>query len=107
MGDKDWHEAWERNEIGFHQSSTNSYLSQFGERVWGQTPGRVLVPLCGKSLDMVHLAETASHVVGVEFVAKAVEDFFTERGLSQTSPLNRSPAMCPARTRCSQPTCLP
>lgn len=81
MSDKDWADAWNRNEIGFHQSRTNAYLADHGQTVWGDSPGRVLVPLCGKSLDMVHLAETAEHVVGVEFVEKAVQDFFTEQGL--------------------------
>ena len=44
--------------------------------------GRVLVPLCGKSLDMVFLAERADAVVGVEFVEKAVSDFFVEHDLA-------------------------
>lgn len=81
MSDKDWADAWNNNQIGFHQSQTNAYLAAHGKAVWGDTPGRVLVPLCGKSLDMVYLAQTAEHVVGVEFVDKAVQDFFTEQGL--------------------------
>lgn len=82
MGDKDWADAWERGDIGFHQSTTNDFLRRFGPLVWGMNPGRVLVPLCGKSLDMVHLAETANAVVGVEFVEQAVQEFFAERELT-------------------------
>lgn len=81
MGNKDWADAWKRGEIGFHQHKTNDVLVRFGESIWGQSPGRVLVPLCGKSLDMVHLGATATAVVGVEFVEQAVAEFFTEREL--------------------------
>lgn len=92
MSDKDWADAWNNNQIGFHQSQTNAYLAAHGKAVWGDTPSRVLVPLCGKSLDMVYLAQTAEHVVGVEFVDKAVQDFFTEQGLDAevtSEPLQR------------------
>ena len=44
--------------------------------------GRVYVPLCGKSLDMVFLAARAGEVVGVEYVEQAVVEFFAERGLT-------------------------
>jgi len=91
MVDKDWEEAWERNEIGFHQSRGNGDLVEYGERVWGPTPGRVLVPLCGKSHDMTHIASTATHVVGVEFVEKAVQDFFAELDLSPTVSIEPVP----------------
>jgi len=51
-----WHQRWANNQIGFHQSRANPYL----QRYWQQlniVPGtRVLVPLCGKSLDMNWLA---------------------------------------------------
>ncbi len=81
MSDKDWADAWEHGQIGFHQSETNDFLARLGEQVLGETPGRVLVPLCGKTLDMVHLANTADAVIGVEFVEQAVQEFFAERGL--------------------------
>ncbi len=82
MGSKDWEDAWQRGDIGFHQNKTNAFLEQHGAAVWGQTPGRVLVPLCGKSLDMVHLASTADAVIGVEFVEQAVREFFDEQTLT-------------------------
>lgn len=47
---------------------------------------RVLVPLCGKSLDMMYLREHARHVVGVELVRKGIEAFFEENGLRYTQP---------------------
>ncbi len=39
---------------------------------------QVFIPLCGKTLDMVWLANTGAKVVGVELSQLAVESFFTE-----------------------------
>jgi thiopurine S-methyltransferase len=51
----------------------------------------VLVPLCGKSLDMLWLAGQGHPVVGVELDRGAVEAFFKEAGLvpriDETGPL--------------------
>ena len=76
-----WHERWRNNQIGFHQERVNDYLQRFyGE--WGVRAGEpVLVPLCGKSLDMVWLRERGHPVIGVELSAIAVEAFFREHGL--------------------------
>ena len=41
----------------------------------------VLVPLCGKSLDMLWLAEQGYTIVGLEMVKHAVEAFFIENHL--------------------------
>ncbi len=45
------------------------------------TGSRVLVPLAGKSLDMIWLAKHGHRVLGVELSALAVEQFFAENGL--------------------------
>jgi thiopurine S-methyltransferase len=42
----------------------------------------VLVPLCGKSLDLVWLASVGHRVMGVELSEKAVEEFFSEQELT-------------------------
>lgn len=93
MKQTDWASRWQDGRTGFHQSDVSDFLGKYAETVWGQADlGRVLVPLCGKSLDMVFLAERAAEVVGVEFVEQAVREFFAERGLSpdvQTSPAIR------------------
>ncbi len=82
MEPKFWHERWAAEQIGFHQRETNSHL----ENYW-QTPGlesgsRILVPLCGKSLDMLWLVRQGHKVVGIEISPLAVEAFFTENGLT-------------------------
>lgn len=74
-----WHKRWERDQIGFHLPEVNPYLPQFWPGL-GLAPGsQVLVPLCGKSLDMGWLAGQGYRVLGVELSAKAVEDFFAEQ----------------------------
>jgi thiopurine S-methyltransferase len=74
-----WHQRWAANQIGFHQQQANPYLQRF----WpGMTVGQgacVLVPLCGKSLDMLWLAEQGHRVLGVELSEKAVQEFFSEQ----------------------------
>lgn len=79
----DWEQRWKDGQIGFHQDSVSHFLSKYAETVWGtESLTRVLVPLCGKSLDLDFLAERAAEVVGVEYAQKAVDEFFGERGLS-------------------------
>jgi thiopurine S-methyltransferase len=82
MQQDDWAAMWTDGRIGFHQADVNNYLAKYLQRAYGDDIGRVYVPLCGKSLDMVFLSEHAHEVVGVEFVEQAVAEFFDERGLT-------------------------
>ena len=83
MQKSDWTSRWNAGQIGFHQPDVNSFLGKYAEQVWGPDAlGRVYVPLCGKSLDMVFLAKNVGEVVGVEFVEQAVKEFFAEQGLT-------------------------
>ena len=45
----------------------------------------VIVPLCGKSLDMLWLAEQGYSVVGLEMVEEAIMAFFKENSLQFAS----------------------
>ncbi len=81
MDEEFWHRRWARNEIGFHLSEVNPYLRQFWSELPVSAGARVLVPLCGKSLDMVWLVEQGFSVLGVELSQRAVEDFFAEQDL--------------------------
>jgi thiopurine S-methyltransferase len=73
-----WQERWSRNEIGFHQQEINAHLQAFWPK--GMS-GKVFVPLCGKSRDMLWLREQGHEVIGVELSELAVESFFSENGL--------------------------
>lgn len=75
-----WHQRWAQNQIGFHADETNEYLKKFWADFAGKSPGKVLVPMCGKSLDMRWLAEQGWYVLGVELSQLAVENFFKEWG---------------------------
>ncbi|VVQ16545.1 thiopurine S-methyltransferase [Pseudomonas fluorescens] len=70
-----WHKKWASGQIGFHLPEVNPYL----QRHWAAPEtARVLVPLCGKSLDLAWLAGRGHQVLGIELSEKAIEDFFGE-----------------------------
>lgn len=75
-----WHQRWKGNLIGFHQHEINIHLKAFWDKLPVKPGDRVLVPLCGKSRDMLWLAEQHP-VTGVELSPVAVEDFFRENDL--------------------------
>ena len=77
-----WHDKWKEPQQGFNQlephPSLNKSLPKLPEN------SKVLVPLCGKSIDMIWLAEQGYSVTGIELVEDAVQDFFKERDLNVT-----------------------
>ena len=81
MNPEFWHRRWERGEIGFHQKAINPHLEQHWPRLNLPVGTRVLVPLCGKSRDMLWLAGEGHRVIGVELSELAVEAFFKENDL--------------------------
>ena len=82
-----WLERWQQNQIGFHQARVNPYLQQFWPQLGIAQTGRVFVPLCGKSSDMLWLRAQGHEVVGVEFSELAVRDVVHGRPVSNTEAL--------------------
>jgi thiopurine S-methyltransferase len=80
-----WHQRWARQEIGFHRSRVHPMLMRHWPSLSSRTDTPVLVPLCGKSLDMIWLADRGHTVVGVELSEDAVRDFFHEQGVTPSS----------------------
>ncbi|WP_322616352.1 thiopurine S-methyltransferase [Pseudomonas sp. BIC9C] len=76
-----WHKKWASNQIGFHLPQVNPHLQRFWPQLGLEESARVLVPLCGKSLDLLWLAHCGHEVLGIELSEKAVEDFFSEHQL--------------------------
>lgn len=74
-----WQQRWETGQIGFNQAQTNPFLNEFWPSLGLEKGARVLVPLCGKSLDMTWLVSQGFTVVGVELSQKAVESYYAER----------------------------
>lgn len=77
-----WLERWETNRIGFHQRDINPLLRAHWGRLQVPAHGKVFVPLCGKSRDMLWLHARGHEVLGVEFIRIALQDFFRENGLT-------------------------
>jgi len=78
-----WQQRWQQNQIGFHNLDVLDHLSQHWQLLAkGRQDLNVLVPLCGKSLDMLWLAQQQCHVTGVEVSPIAVQDFFNENQLN-------------------------
>lgn len=87
-----WLQRWSEGRIGFHQDRVTPPLRKFWPTLGLPAGSRVLVPLCGKSLDMLWLAEQGHAVLGVELSQLAVEQFFAENRLTPAihdSPLGR------------------
>lgn len=77
-----WHERWSRQEIGFHRKQVHPLLDRFFDRLRPEHH-TIFVPLCGKSIDMLWLADHGLHVVGSELSKLAVSTFFEENKLTQ------------------------
>lgn len=73
-----WRDRWREGRIGFHQGHPHELLVEHAQ-VLGAHPARVLVPLCGKAVDLAWLAARGSSVVGVELVEDAARAFFAEQ----------------------------
>ena len=79
-----WQSRWDEGRIGFHQDVVNPYLQRYWSALGIPSGATVLVPLCGKSRDMLWLRDQGYTVIGVELVPRAVEAFFAENGLIAT-----------------------
>lgn len=77
-----WRQRWLQNQIGFHLNEVNAYLLKYWPVLHLDKHSTVFVPLCGKSKDLLWLAEQGYHVIGVECSELAVTAFFNEHQLS-------------------------
>lgn len=76
-----WHQRWQDRRIGFHQDEVHPALPGHWQYSPHGASGQVFVPLCGKSNDMVWLAEQGWQVVGVELSEVAIQEFFEAQNL--------------------------
>lgn len=92
MNPEFWLKRWQEGATGFHLKRVTPLLTKYWPTLGLAPAARVLVPLCGKSLDMVWLAAQGHSVLGVELAPLAIEQFFEEQGLravEHDSPLGR------------------
>lgn len=76
---------WSGPKLGWHKEDVNPHLQKYTDLLLGgdgdgSDGGRIFVPLCGKSVDLVYLAshQKVSHVVGIDIVRNAAEDLAAE-----------------------------
>lgn len=79
-----WLERWRQNQIGFHNSDYHPGLAAYWDDLQVPKAGKVFVPLCGKSLDLLWLRRQGYRIVAVELSRVAVEAFFSENGILAT-----------------------
>jgi thiopurine S-methyltransferase len=76
----EWISRWREGRIGFHRDVEHPALVRHWPTL-GVEPGtKVLVPLCGKSLDMRWLAAQMHPVLGIELASLAIEQFVAGGG---------------------------
>jgi len=73
----DWLERWQIGRTGWHEPDGNRNLQNH----WSHSGRRVLVPLCGKTPDLLWLEAQGNEVVGVELAEIAVRGFFDDNDL--------------------------
>ena len=76
-----WHNRWKTQQTGWHRAICNDLLVKHWSTINAPVGGQVLVPICGKSLDMLWFAEQGYSVIGLEMVEQAIQSFFQEHKL--------------------------
>jgi thiopurine S-methyltransferase len=77
-----WHERWRNGQIGFHQPTVDRHLPAHWPSIEWSARSRILVPLCGKSLDLEWLRARGHAVLGIEISTIALEAFLVERRIT-------------------------
>lgn len=74
-----WINRWQRGETAFHQTEVEpALIAHFSSLA----PTTVLVPLCGKTLDLKWLASRGHQVYGIELSEMACTAFFDENQIA-------------------------
>jgi len=85
-----WETQWQKGDVSFHLPEVNpKLLDNMDELIGCEKSGEkvcrdILVPLCGKSKDLVHLHGLGHNVVGCEGVEQACTEFFSENNIEFT-----------------------
>lgn len=77
-----WLERWEKREIGFNQNRVNAFLIKYFKKLNLEKNANILVPLCGKSIDIAWFLSEGFSVTGIELSEIAVEELFLELGIT-------------------------
>ena len=73
-----WRQRWAEGRTGWHRDEVHPTLARHFDRAWR----RVLVPLCGATVDLDWIAEQRAEVIGFDLSELAVQQVFERRGTS-------------------------
>ena len=76
MTNQRWSMRWKQNDIAFHQTDVHPLLPLHWHHLNLPQTATVLVPMCGKSLDMQWLLDAGHRVIGIELSHIAIQDCF-------------------------------
>ncbi|MDX1586011.1 MAG: thiopurine S-methyltransferase [Balneolaceae bacterium] len=76
-----WKARWNKGKTGWHMDKVYPHLPTYWPELQLEEGTCVLVPLCGKSLDLLWLKNRGHRVIGVDVSQKAAEHFFREHRL--------------------------
>jgi thiopurine S-methyltransferase len=76
-----WSQVWDEGTIRFHQTNYNSEMIKYFKDI--DLKGKsVLIPLAGKTKDILFFLEKGAHVTAIEFWEPAVISFFEENNIA-------------------------
>lgn len=77
LSSRGWQARYEQGKTGWDRGQPNSILEQWLSSN-ALTPGRVLIPGCGRGHEVIRLAEAGFDVTGIDFAPAAVEHLSKE-----------------------------
>lgn len=79
-----WQSRWRNDKTGWHMDEVYPLLKKYWPELNIKPNATVLVPLCGKTLDIDWLAEHGHDVVGVDVSEKAIQTVIKRNNLDVT-----------------------
>jgi len=79
-----WHGRWQKGQTGWHLPEPNPLLRRYWPALNLPEGATVLVPLCGKSVDVAWLWRRGYRVIGIELSPLARQQFMAEQGIELT-----------------------
>ena len=85
-----WEVDWKSPDLAWHVKEVHPFLLKHEDNITGGRGNlKILVPLCGISVDLLWFAERGHSVVGIEYDAKGCQAFFEINDLAfDTQPLS-------------------
>lgn len=81
MANDHWAQRWADRNTPWHRPEVHPDLISRAGELLGDSRRRVLVPLCGKTLDVSWLAAQGHHVIGVELIETGIRELCKEQGI--------------------------